>query len=61
MRDQQDGDDSMTVIFYGCPGVEYLYERVVQVNQRQLLWVQIRSDDRGIANRVLESVETFGV
>ena len=61
VRDQQDGDDSMTVIFYGCPGVEYLYERVVQVNQSQLLWVQIRSDDRGIANRVLESVETFGV
>ncbi|GAA5106468.1 serine/threonine-protein kinase [Alloalcanivorax gelatiniphagus] len=59
--DQRNGDDSMTVRFYGCPGVEYMYERVIQVNQSQLLWVQIRSDDRGIANRVLESVTTFGV
>ena len=61
VRDKQDGDDSMTVVFYGCPGVEYTVERVVQVNQSQLLWVQIRSDDRGTANRVLDSVETSGI
>jgi serine/threonine protein kinase len=61
IRDTQDGDDSMTMTFTGCPGPGITVERVVQVNSSQLLWVQIRSDDRATANRVLDSVRTFGV
>lgn len=59
--DEDDGDRSMTVQFFGCPGADYVFERVVQVNQSQLLWIQIRSDSTGTANRVLDSVEAFGV
>ena len=36
----------MTVFFSGCPGVDLTVERVIRVNQNQLLWIQIRSDDR---------------
>jgi hypothetical protein len=59
--DERDGDRSMTVFFNGCPGVDYTVERVVQVNENQLLWVQVRSADRATANRVLDSVAVFGV
>ncbi|GAA1913811.1 serine/threonine-protein kinase [Nocardioides hwasunensis] len=61
IRDQKDGDESMTVVFSGCPGPDVTIERVVQLNASQLLWVQVRSNDRGTANRVLDSVQTFGV
>jgi eukaryotic-like serine/threonine-protein kinase len=56
---------SLTVRFTGCPldgrddGVTV--ERVEQVNADQLLWVQVRAADRGTANRVLDSVELYGV
>ena len=53
-------DDAMTVYFSECPGVDTTVERVIQVNQNQLLWVQIRSEDQRVARRVLDSVETFG-
>ena len=56
-----DGDQSMTVVFSDCPGVDYTFERVIQVNASQLLWVQVRSDDRPTANRVLDSVTTSGI
>ncbi|MCW2738078.1 hypothetical protein, partial [Nocardioides sp.] len=59
--DEREGDQSMTVFFTGCPGAEVTVERVVQVNSSQLLWVQIRSADRATANRVLESVTTYGI
>jgi eukaryotic-like serine/threonine-protein kinase len=59
--ENRDGDEMMTVIFSGCPGVDLTVERVIRVNQNQLLWVQIRSDERRVANRVLESVEVLGV
>lgn len=59
--DEREGDESMTVFFTGCPGPEVTVERVVQVNSSQLLWVQIRSEDRATANRVLESVTTYGI
>jgi hypothetical protein len=59
--DERNGDDLMTVFFYDCPGLDVTIERVIRVNQNQLLWIQIRSDDRGVANRVLDSVTTFGV
>jgi hypothetical protein len=57
--DERDGDRSMTVFFNGCPGADYTVERVVQVNESQLLWVQVRSADRATANRVLDSVSVF--
>jgi hypothetical protein len=59
--DERDGDRSMTVFFNGCPGADYTVERVVRVNENQLLWVQVRSADRATANRVLDSVSVFGV
>jgi serine/threonine protein kinase len=59
--DEKDGDEFMTVFFSGCPGVDLMVERVVRVNQNQLLWIQIRADDRRVANRVLDSVVASGV
>ena len=50
-------DTSVTVFFEGCPGAGVTVERVERVADNQLLWVQVRSEDRGTANRVLESVE----
>ena len=38
-----------------------MVERVVQLTSNRLLWVQVRSDDRATANRVLESVTTYGL
>ena len=54
------GDESMTVFFTGCPGADVIAERVVQLTSNRLLWVQVRSDHRGTANRVLGSVTTYG-
>lgn len=59
--EMENGDESMTVWFSGCPGVDLTVERVVRVNQNQLLWIQIRSDGRPVANRVLDSVRVSGV
>lgn len=61
IRDERNDDASMTMFFSGCPGADYMVERVVQVNASQLLWVQVRSDDRPTANRVLDSVTTSGI
>ncbi len=58
-NDRQGGDDLRTVVYTDCPGV--IVERVVQVNTDRLLWVQVRSDDRATANRVLDSVSTSGL
>ncbi|GAB3017090.1 serine/threonine protein kinase [Nocardioides flavus (ex Wang et al. 2016)] len=59
--DERDGDDYMTTFSYDCQGLEVTVERVVRLNQNQLLWIQIRSDELGTANRVLDSVTTYGV
>jgi hypothetical protein len=59
--DTHDGDRSMTVVFDGCPGADITIERVIQVNENQLVWVQVRSAERATANRVLDSVQTFGI
>jgi hypothetical protein len=49
-----------TVVYSSCPdGVTV--ERVVQVTTTQLLWVQVRSDDRATANDVLDSVAVHGM
>ena len=61
IRDQRDGDASMTVFFSGCPGADVMVERVIQVNSSQLLWVQVRSSERAVANQVLDSVTTSGI
>jgi hypothetical protein len=59
--DDRDGDDYMTTFSYDCQGLDVTVERVIRLNQNQLLWIQIRSDDLGTANRVLDSVRTSGV
>ncbi|MCY7402438.1 MAG: serine/threonine protein kinase [Nocardioides sp.] len=51
----------MTVVFTECRGVAVTVERVERLADNRLLWVQVRSNDRGTANRVLDSVEVFGM
>ncbi|MEP9363216.1 serine/threonine-protein kinase [Nocardioides sp. CN2-186] len=50
---------SVTVTYTGCPG-GLTVERVVQITENRLLWVQVRSASSATANRVLDSVETHG-
>ncbi|QCW52130.1 serine/threonine protein kinase [Nocardioides dongxiaopingii] len=53
---------SVTVFYAGCSGdAAVIVERVVRVNDGQLLWVQLRSSDRGSAVRVLDAVRTYGL
>jgi len=53
-------EPSTTVVHTGCPdGVTV--ERVVQVAGNRLLWIQVRSRERGTAARVLDSVATHGL
>lgn len=59
--DERNSDDYMTTFSYDCQGLDVTVERVIRLNQNQLLWIQIRSDDLGTANRVLDSVRTSGV
>ena len=56
--ENRDGDEVMTVFFSECPGVDLTVERVIRLNQNQVLWIQILTDDRPTANRVLDSVPT---
>ncbi|GAA4706715.1 serine/threonine-protein kinase [Nocardioides conyzicola] len=51
---------SATVVYSDCPG-GVTVERVIQVTEDQLLWVQVRSHDRGTANRVLDDVAVHGM
>ena len=60
IKDQQGGDESMTVFFTGCPGADVIAERVVQLTSNRVLWVQVASDDERTARRVLGSVTTYG-
>ena len=59
-NDRKNGDVSVTVVFTGCADDSITIERVVQVTTNRLLWVQVRAADRGVANEVLGSIETFG-
>lgn len=60
VTDDLDGDPSMTTVFTDCPtGVTV--ERVVQITDNRLLWVQVRSVTRGTANAVLDSVDLSGI
>lgn len=58
--DAGDQGASVTVVYTGCPG-GVTVERVVQVAQNLLLWVQVRSAHRATANAVLDSVDTHGI
>jgi hypothetical protein len=53
------GHPSRTVLYTDCPG-GVTVERVVQLAANRLLWVQIRSADRGTANKVLDDVQARG-
>ena len=53
------GRDAITVLYTGC-GDGVTVERVVQLTDNRLLWVQVRSATRATANQVLDSVETHG-
>ena len=53
--------ESMTVVFTGCEGVEVTVEKVVRVAANRLLWIQIRSNNTGTANKVLDSVKVRGL
>jgi len=48
-----------TVAYTDCPGV--IIERVIRVSSNRWLWVQVRSEDRASANRVLDSIDTQGL
>ena len=58
--DQGPLGSSVTVVYSGCPG-GFTVERVVQVAENLLLWVQVRSADHATANAVLDSVDTSGI
>ena len=60
IEDTQDGNESATIVYSDCPDGGVVAERTVLVATNTLLWVQIRSDDRGTANQVLDDVETHG-
>jgi hypothetical protein len=60
IEDSQDGNDSITMVYSDCPGGGVVAERTLLVATNTLLWVQIRSDDRGVANQVLDDVRTHG-
>ncbi len=54
------GGAALTVFYTGCDGDGVVVERVVQLTDNRLLWVQVRSATTGAANRVLDAVETYG-
>ncbi len=59
VTDSSDDGPAVTVVYPDCPG-GVTVERAVQVTDNQLLWVQVRSSDTATANRVLDSVATYG-
>ena len=61
VQDSQDGDESTTVFYAGCPGGGVVVERIVLATPNTLMWVQVRSADRPTATRVLDDVETHGL
>lgn len=53
------GDAARTVWSTDCPGV--LVERIEQVATNRMLWVQVRADNRDIADDVLQSINVSGL
>ncbi|MFN8190573.1 MAG: serine/threonine-protein kinase [Nocardioidaceae bacterium] len=60
-RSSVDADEAVTVGYPDCAGDVVVVERVVQVSQSQLLWVQVRSADRRSANAVLDTIKVSGM
>lgn len=60
VRDHTDQGATLTTISSGCTGGSTVMERVVQVADNRLLWVQVQSVDRPAATSVLDSVEVSG-
>ncbi len=60
-RSKVDADEAVTVGYPDCAGDVVVVERVVQVSQSQLLWVQVRSSDRRSANAVLDTIQVSGM
>jgi hypothetical protein len=54
------GDPSVTVTSTGCPGGAVIIEKAAQVSATKLLWIQVRGDTASVAQRVLDSVQTYG-
>lgn len=50
----------ITAVSTGCPGDTVRVERVIQVADERLLWVQVQSTDRASASEALNSVEAPG-
>ncbi len=61
VTDEGELGSSVTVVYTGCPGGDLTVERVIQVADNRLLWVQVRSEDGATANSVLDSVTTHGI
>ena len=59
VRSTVDSRPSTTTYYSSCPG-GVTVERVAQIADNRLLWVQVRSADRRTATEVLESVVTQG-
>ena len=56
-----DDGEALTVVSTDCGADEaVVVERVVQLTENRLLWVQVRSDSTAVAARVLDAVETHG-
>jgi eukaryotic-like serine/threonine-protein kinase len=55
-----EGNPALSSISTGCPGGDVIIEHAVQVSPSRLLWVQVRSHDLKTAERVLDSVQTYG-
>ena len=49
------GSGSLTTTFTDCPGGNVVLERVVEVDDDELLWVQVRADDRAEAVDVADT------
>jgi eukaryotic-like serine/threonine-protein kinase len=60
IEDEVDGDPVLTVFFSDCPGGA-IVERVRQVTNSQLVWVQVRTQEQATANGILDSVELHGM
>ncbi len=59
--DTKDGDQYTSVTFTGCPRDTITIERLWQVTETRLLWIQVRAPDLGVANDVINSIEVPGL
>lgn len=55
-----EGDRTLTVVWSECPDGGLIIERARRITGSHVLWVQVRSDDRAEAYRVLDSIRVNG-